>query len=277
MSEAELLSARDAMAALGINENDLQTLVARGDLRAFRSAGTMKFKREDVMSIKTDKGTEPTIIIPAAGLRKGSGILPNSATTTTAAAPVASSTSPAKPPSEEIVLEDVELMPVDDATSTQQVTAQQTLAPTAGGTAVQPSPDQTGESTVLEAGGASTTGAAPVPVAPAARGSGVGAPAMSRVRQVGSGVTVASSRRTHAIYQAKSGNWVWNIPLVLTTLVFVFAALICSVMLSKGYYDEKSGQRVIPPFLAKGSTLEVYAWCYDKTPGDPQDEKQTLH
>ena len=40
MAESELLDAREAMQILGINEGDLQTLVARGDLRAFRSAGT---------------------------------------------------------------------------------------------------------------------------------------------------------------------------------------------------------------------------------------------
>src|SRR5476649_2421391 len=78
MAEGELLDAREAMNILGINENELQTLVARGDLRAFRSAGTMKFRRDDVSSLKSEKGTEPTIIIPAAGAKKtgGSGILP---------------------------------------------------------------------------------------------------------------------------------------------------------------------------------------------------------
>src|ERR1043165_8405098 len=115
MSDGELLDAREAMSILGINETDLQTLVARGDLRAFRSAGTMKFRRDDVVTLKSDKGTEPTIIIPAAsGVRKSaSGILP--------AIP---SGAPAKPPSRvgaalhssshetsDIVLDDIELMP----------------------------------------------------------------------------------------------------------------------------------------------------------------------
>src|SRR5947208_10307231 len=89
MADGELLDAREAMGMLGINEGELQTLVARGDLRAFRSAGTMKFRRDDVVTLKSDKGTEPTIIIPAAsGVRKSaSGILP------------AISSAPAKPPS----------------------------------------------------------------------------------------------------------------------------------------------------------------------------------
>ena len=77
MAGAELIDAREAMDLLNINENELQTLVARGTLRAFRSAGTMKFRREDVLGIKTEKQTDPTIIIPAAGGKKpgASGIL----------------------------------------------------------------------------------------------------------------------------------------------------------------------------------------------------------
>ena len=77
MANGELIDARAAMELLGIGENELQTLVARGDLQAFRSAGTMKFRRDDVMGMKTEKGTEPTIIIPASGQRKPgqSGIL----------------------------------------------------------------------------------------------------------------------------------------------------------------------------------------------------------
>ena len=36
MSDGELLDAREAMSLLGVNETDLQTMVARGSLRAFR-------------------------------------------------------------------------------------------------------------------------------------------------------------------------------------------------------------------------------------------------
>src|SRR5437868_3405490 len=78
MSDGELLDAREAMSVLGINESELQTMVARGDLRAFRSAGTMKFRRDDVVGIKTEKKTEPTIVMPPGGqkAKAGSGILP---------------------------------------------------------------------------------------------------------------------------------------------------------------------------------------------------------
>src|SRR5262249_27113447 len=115
MAEGELLDAREAMTILGINENELQTLVARGDLRAFRSAGTMKFRRDDVSTLKTEKGTEPTIILPAGGAKKaGSGILPALGGAPKPASRVASAVNPAVgAPGEnqtgEIVLEDIEL------------------------------------------------------------------------------------------------------------------------------------------------------------------------
>src|SRR5258708_5092589 len=75
----DLLDQREAMSILGMNENDLLQVVARGDLRAFRSTGTLRFRRDDVLALKSDKGTEPTIIIPAAAPGSGtqrSGILP---------------------------------------------------------------------------------------------------------------------------------------------------------------------------------------------------------
>src|SRR5687768_15011755 len=123
MADGELLDAREAMSLLGINENDLQTLVARGDLRAFRSAGTMKFRRDDVSALKTEKGTEPTIIIPASGNRKGSGILPAVQAANKPGSKVTSSVGVGQENATgEIVLDDIELMPTDDAAHTQQVT-----------------------------------------------------------------------------------------------------------------------------------------------------------
>ena len=173
MADGELLDAREAMSILGINENELQTLVARGDLRAFRSAGTMKFRRDDVSSLKSEKGTEPTIIIPASGAKKtgGSGILP-----TVGGAPpkrpsgigqavpqqpvMAASQHSTGDDTGQIVLEDIELMPTDDAAGTQQVTIQ-TGTHTAGGqTVVEPgtsSASITGDMTVLEGGSRAST------------------------------------------------------------------------------------------------------------------------
>ena len=176
MAEADLLDAREAMQILGITESELQNLVARGDLRAFRSAGTMKFRRDDVVAIKAEKGTEPTIIIPAAAQRKGaSGILPTVSTKpgsrigqpmATTPSPSGSGRHPAAggaPPkpaggpdtaTSDIVLEDIELMPTDDQHITQQVTvAHPAVATDIGGATVVDSPaTATGEMTVIESG-----------------------------------------------------------------------------------------------------------------------------
>lgn len=175
MANGELIDAREAMDLLGIGENDLQTFVARGDLRAFRSAGTMKFRRDDVLSLKSEKGTEPTIIIPAAGGRKPgqSGIL-----SAVSAGPAGSGIGPAAPAAGrgasgigqpirkgsginqpvkqadatgEIVFDDIELLPTDDGMQTQAGTVvASAIQEPIGGAA------QTGEMTVVE--GAAQTG-----------------------------------------------------------------------------------------------------------------------
>ncbi len=31
-------------------------------------------------------------------------------------------------------------------------------------------------------------------------------------------------------------------------------------------------QRILPPFLGPGSQFKVYEWCYDATPGNPEDK-----
>ena len=271
MADGELLDAREAMAVLGINENDLQMLVARGDLRAFRSAGTMKFRRDDVSSLKTEKGTEPTIIIPASGSRKvaGSGILPS-----VSAAKAASETGSHENSTGEIVLDDIELMPTDDASVTREATS--AMHPSQTGATILETGSHTGEMTVLEGAEASTS-ASPIvtgsgrrvaPAAPAV------APAMSRVRAaVGPGVSAATSRRTHAVYLTKSASPIWTGVLILTSVVFMFAASIFGVIMTRGYYDSVSEQRIIPPYISHNSEFAVYRWCYDKTPGNPQDPK----
>jgi hypothetical protein len=287
---------------LGISEGELQTLVARGDLRAFRSAGTMKFRRDDVVSVKTDKGTEPTIIIPAGSTRKGaSGILPT----------VQPGQAPARPPSRiqpaipqpvaagpdtatsDIVLDDIELMPTDDQHITQQVTvAQPAISQDIGGATVL-EPAATGEMTVLETGPEAVTGpaqavtasgrrravsAAPMMQAPAgatpAGAPAVAAPAMSRVRAaVQPGVSLATSKRTQAVYQPKSAGPVWTALTILNTIIMMLAGSIVAVMVAFGTtYDKDSKQRIIPPFLSDRSQFKIYEWCYDSTPGTPQDK-----
>ena len=67
MPERDMVDFQSALAELQISEPELQDLIARGDLRAFRSGGQMKFRRSDVESVKRERATEPTIIIPAGG------------------------------------------------------------------------------------------------------------------------------------------------------------------------------------------------------------------
>lgn len=289
MADGELLDAREAMSMLGINEGELQTLVARGDLRAFRSAGTMKFRRDDVVVLKSEKGTEPTIIIPAAsGVRKSaSGILPAIPAAAPArppsrigpAAPVASETA-----TSDIVLDDIELMPTDDASVTNQVTAAQTAL--GGATVMETAQQATGEMTVLDGNiSESTTGQATAVTgsgrrvavqAPTGAAPAINAPAMSRVRAaVAPGVSMATSKRTLAVYQAKSASPVWTAVAILNSIVFMLAASICGVMMAKGSFDRNSSERVIPPFLNQDSQFAIYRWCYEATPGNPQDKKPT--
>jgi hypothetical protein len=291
MAEGELLDAREAMSILGINENELQTLVARGDLRAFRSAGTMKFRRDDVSSLKSEKVTEPTIIIPAGGSARkgGSGILPAlGGAPSKPPSRVASAIGPAVNPGEnatgEIVLEDIELMPTDDASNTQQQTVQtgvQTgnVTGIGGATVVETGTDQaiTGQMTVMEPGTSS---------APAVAGSGrrpapgmsappPGAPAMSRVQRApaAAGVSMATSRRTAAVYQPKPAHPFMTALMIVNTIIFAFSASVCAVMMTKGHYDPQSQQRIIPPFLNYQSSTPVYRWFYKNTAGDPKDKE----
>lgn len=295
MAESELLDAREAMQILGINEGDLQTLVARGDLRAFRSAGTMKFRRDDVSSLKQEKATEPTIIIPAASSRKqgASGILPTvGGGQTKPGSRIIPAVAPVEQPAassqtSDIVLDDIELSPMD-AGATQQVTiAQSAIRDPIGGQTVvdRGHGGQTGSMTVVEGGIEPTTGPQPAVTGSGRRtavGSGVqgapqvATPAMSRVRAaVAPGVSMATSKRTLAVYQAKPASPIWTGVMILTSIVLVNAMSICAVMMTKGSYDPVSGERVIPPFLAEGNPFNYYQSAYEKTPGSPRDKRPT--
>jgi hypothetical protein len=296
MADGELIDAREAMNLLGIGENELQTYVARGDLRAFRSAGTMKFRREDVVALKGDKGTEPTIIIPAADQKRKpgqSGILsavPGSPSTTGSGLRAAKPTDA----TDQIVFDDIELMPTEDALTTQQATVVGTAVqkPVTGeATVVEPSAAQTGEMTVVDEAGRSTGPAAPVsttgsgrrPAAPVQTGSRVGAgvgPAVSRVRQP----SVAVGRRTATVYEKKTAHPIMTTILVLTACVLIFTASLFGVMSFKGHYDwdqfneTGSKERIIPPYLTSEHGLGVYEGSFSgslfgRLPGMPQDDK----
>jgi hypothetical protein len=262
MADGDLLDAREAMSLLGINENELQTLVARGDLRAFRSSGTLKFRRDDIVTIRQEKGTEPTIIIPTGAQKKVSGVRPPSRI------------GAAVPPGQEnatgeIVLDDLELASGEGMT--QQVTAQNAAIGEAGGqTVMEPLAGQTGEMTVVEPGDTAIRRPAGSgsrqPAAPAMAAS----PAMSRVKAAAvTGVSMATSKRTQAVYQVKTAGPVWTALLIVTAIIFTLAVSVAIVPMTKGYYDSVTKERIIPPYLNQN----VYERYYFSTPGDPKDAK----
>ncbi|SVC80851.1 uncharacterized protein METZ01_LOCUS333705, partial [marine metagenome] len=55
----------DVMSELELGEEELKRMVSEGELRAFRDENKMKFKKEDVDSLKKGRITEPTIILPS--------------------------------------------------------------------------------------------------------------------------------------------------------------------------------------------------------------------
>ena len=61
----EYFSFEDVMAELELGEEELKRMVSEGELRAFRDENKMKFKKEDVESLKKGRITEPTIILPS--------------------------------------------------------------------------------------------------------------------------------------------------------------------------------------------------------------------
>ena len=141
---------------------------------------------------------------------------------------------------------------------------------------MEPATLATGEMTVVD-GGDEATGPA-VAITGSGRRVAVGAggapamaaPAMSRVRAaVQPGVSMATSKRTMAVYQAKSASPFITTFAVLTSIVFLMSASIVVVMMSRGSFDPASGQRIIPPFLDK----HAYRTFYDWTPGKTQDPK----
>ncbi len=67
MPDGEMLEFAQVLSELQMSEQDLQNLIARGELRAFRAGGTMKFRQADVDMLKKERATVPTIIIPAVG------------------------------------------------------------------------------------------------------------------------------------------------------------------------------------------------------------------
>jgi hypothetical protein len=217
-----------ALAELQMSEAELQNLIQRGDLRAFRSGGTVKFRRADIDMIKKERATEPTIIIPAGGTSALNQDVPQDLGVDESAATVVPETTPggAAPTvelgggqsgTEEIVFEDtdLEILPLEDASA---ATAEVTVA------AEKP----------VEA-------PAEEPERPSRR-------AARRERREEPAVA-AISRRTQAAYAREPSNPVMTAFLVFTSLVCVYVASVFAVILWKGYYSEERRAKYVPSFL----------------------------
>lgn len=61
----DYFSFEDVMRELELGEEELKRMVSEGELRAFRDENKMKFKKEDVDSLRKGRITEPTIILPS--------------------------------------------------------------------------------------------------------------------------------------------------------------------------------------------------------------------
>ena len=62
---ADYFSFEDVLGELQLDEDELKRMVSEGELRAFRDENKMKFRKDDVESLKKGRVTEPTIILPA--------------------------------------------------------------------------------------------------------------------------------------------------------------------------------------------------------------------
>jgi len=60
----EYYSFEDVLKDLEIGEEELKRMVSEGELRAFRDENKMKFRRDDVESLRKGRTNEPTLILP---------------------------------------------------------------------------------------------------------------------------------------------------------------------------------------------------------------------
>ncbi len=248
---ADMLDFSQALSELQMGESDLQNLIARGELKAFRSKGTMKFRKADIDMLKKERATEPTIIIPAAGPEsvQVNADVPQDLGVDEAAAPVVPEPAPggaaptvdlggggAQSGTEEIVFEDsdLEILPLEGDASA--ATAEVTVA------AEEPVSIDAPEPTVMEE-----------PAGAGRRGS----------RREREDAAPAVSRRTQAAYAKEPGDPVWTAFLVTTSLLFLFVGSVFAVMLWKGYYSDLTRTRWVPKYL-QGIQEETKTW------GDPK-------
>ncbi|HHN46430.1 MAG TPA: DNA-binding protein [Planctomycetes bacterium] len=211
MADGDLMDLQEVLQALSISEQDLQGLVAQGKLKAVRAGRTVKFRRGEVLSMKSGRGTEPTIIIPsqAPGRRQ----VDEAAATVVPEAP-AGGVVPVDTQEISIGDEELEILPLDD-----EAAATQAEAPVA----------MDEELTVAEEV-EEEEGVAP---RPSSRRS-----ASSRM-----------SRRVSQAMAYQQESPIWTGVLAVTLFITLFVGSMFGVMLLKGYYDEENNTKYIPGFL----------------------------
>jgi len=261
----ELIGFDEALKLLQINETELQGMVARGDLRAYRSGGTMKFKRADVDGLRRQRETEPTIIIPASA-----GATAEPTAPTEQAAPVgapggeiqlempgdeidesAQTVGPSVVPAgaekgtEDLVFDDSELevLPLeDDMAGTATVAAEEA-------TIAAPGPIEEAEITIAAEGDEDfePTVAEEQP--------------SSRRERAEAGVSGRTmiSRRTSAAFAVKRGNPVMTIGLILVAAVAIFTLSVFGVILITDYVDAK-GKKYMPKYLIELGVEDMKDW-----------------
>jgi len=234
MANGEMIDLSQALAELQMSEAELQNLIARGDLRAFRSGGAVKFRKSDIDALKKERATEPTIIIPAASA-SGPAVnvdVPQDLGVDESAATVVPETTPGgaaptvqlgggKSGTEEIVFEDsdLQILPLEGADAS-AATAEVTV------TAEEP---------------VSTPAAPPSKREPR--------PSRRSSRAVEEAAPASASRRSQAVYAREPGSPVVSALLAATCLLLIFVGSIFAVILWKGYYNEVKRAAYVPNYL----------------------------
>jgi hypothetical protein len=242
MANGDMLDFTQALSELQMSEAELQNLIAKGELRAFRSGGTMKFRKADVNSLKNERATEPTIIIPVAGsgaafnsdVPQDLGVDESAATVVPdispgGSAPTVNLGGSGQSGTEEIVFEDsdLQILPLDGDSSAADVTV-------------------TAEDPV----------SLPMDEAPPERKA---SRRSSRREDEALAPAGGGSRRVQAAFTREPGTPAFSGMLIFTSLMFAIVGSIFAVMLWKGYYNETKKAAYVPQYL-QGAQKSAAHW-----------------
>jgi hypothetical protein len=247
MLSKELIDAREALQLLSISEEELTRRVSSGELRAFRSQGTLKFRREDVLGLKLEHKTDPTIILPAStGTRSSkSGIL----------TPVAAPVSAPDPNQTYVLLEDDLVLPGELGVESTVGTVIQPAVPTPNETVVELPEEQ-------RATGKASAVPASKPISTRSR---VNRPGISATR-----AGLAKARRIESVYEVKTRHPFLTALLIAQGCAALFALSIFTMYEFKGHYDADANERVIPPFLQSVYEHNFHGSWFTNLPGTPK-------